>query len=347
MRLSLPGRFVVCCLLLALAPSVWAQMQIINAVGVVVADGPQSAPLRGAGVSIVGIGSTITTQSGQFSIPINALMIGEKLTFQITMPGWHLVSPQSAETIMPRDPLQHPFRFTMVRDPAASSLTGNLGPGIYLSHLVGQLGNERGSTTASVWLSAAGPETYIVDSINIAHHPGPATSVGSGADKPDAVYSFRFRSGSNETCLLNPALRLDKQDRREVWFSLGLAPRGTFSTSGGEVAVSLNYHVEGHPAIAGTLPLWSPPNDAVLLSKLLHRDIEILAERDARAISLQNRAFGSPHNVSLGNAADSGCEEAGQPISSSRDGIRVLPLVVKGDDESGGKAVGIPLVHRS
>jgi hypothetical protein len=317
--------------LTAAASTAFGQWQTVSIVGVVIATGPHGMPLEGAEVSIVGIGSSITTKSGQFSIPVSTMEIGEKVTFEVTMPGWHLPSDQPREITLPRDPVHNPLRFKMERDNTTARLARELSPGFYLSHLVGRVGDERGPTTASVWLSAVGSDTYIVDSIHIAHHPGNLTSVGTGADRPDATYSFKFRSGSNETCPLVPALRLDKQDRHEVWFTLGLAPTGVFASTGGWVEVALNYHTEGHHA-QGSLPLVSPPQDAILLSKLFRRDLQFGGEPGSFPVPNQ---FILNTNPRIPPLADGDCGEDAPGATPIRDGMRVSPLgLVKGNDES-------------
>lgn len=309
-----------------------AQEQAIRIIGVVV--GARNKPLAGAEVSIVGLGSSITTGSGQFSISASPYVVGQKVTFEVTMPGWHLPPSQPTQITVPRDSIQNPIRFTMLRDRSAGRPVA-LPPGLYLSHLVGRVGDERGPTTASVWLSAAGPETYIVDSIHITHHAGHATSVGSGAVKPDATYSFAFTSGSNETCVLNPALRLDSRDRREVWFTLALAPTGSFSTSGGWVEVWLQYHVETRGS-EGNLPVMPPPKEAVMLSKLLNRAVQIGAGESSPVSSSASSAFPGTPNGRV--PADPNCHEDG--VNSLQfGGLRVSPEGLVQGNEEGGEAL--------
>lgn len=289
-------------LLAGLSPA-FAQYELIDVAGQVVADGASGSPLAGAEVLMLGINGTITTTSGQFRLRANKLMIGRSVTFRVTMPGWHIKPGQPLEIIVPADPIQHPLRFVMVRDQSPPISASALSPGIYLTHLVGEVGNQDRPTTASIWLAGAGPNTFIVDSVTITHHVGAAASIGTGAQRPDATYSFEFRAGSTETHILDPALRLDKADRREVWFTLGLAPSGFFGTSGGWVEAYLHYRVEGKP-IAGVLALQGIPEQALSIAKLLHREIEV-DPSDGDALSYATASQSSLMATS-GNTSSSG-----------------------------------------
>lgn len=129
-----------------------------------------------------------------------------------------------------------------------------------------------GVQKSTVWIGASGRLTYIIDSITIQHHPGFCSSIGSGARPPDANYSFNFAYGSSETYALNPALELDPKDRREVSFTLGLAPTGSFPNVCGYVTAVIHYHTSN--GLNGTLALKQLPADVKLLAKLLDADVE-------------------------------------------------------------------------
>src|SRR5713226_326302 len=224
-----------------------AGFEFTQIMGFVTFDDAKATPIQGAEVRIIGLDSAITTKSGEFSIKANVLMIGQKITLQVAMPGWRISTSQPIEIIVPKDSVANPLRIKMRKDltttPARAPSSG-----IFVSRIVGEIGDERRATTASIWLTAAGEYNYVIDSIVIRHQPGPLFSGGSGAVKPDATYSFMFRVHADQTEPLIPALRLDRNDRREVWFTLGLAPDDSFSTSGGSVDVRLQYHIENSGA---------------------------------------------------------------------------------------------------
>ncbi|MET9821981.1 MULTISPECIES: hypothetical protein [Streptomyces] len=125
---------------------------------------------------------------------------------------------------------------------------------------------------STVWLGAVGDIDYIFDSVTVVHHPGMTRSAGSGAAPPDADYAFSFREGSRRTRALNPALVLDHLCRREVSFTLGLGPKGHFSSGGGSVQVILHYHASD--GRQGYLPIHEPSPDAAKLSRILDSDVQ-------------------------------------------------------------------------
>ncbi len=153
--------------------------------------------------------------------------------------------------------------------PVAEPSTRNA---IYLTKVVDPPHGE-GRQTSTIWLDATGEITYIGDSITIRHWRGPLVSMESGAMLPDANYSFHFEYDSLATYALNPALVLSHEDRREVSFTLGLAPKGTFSSVGGHVEAVLHYHAPD--GIQGKIQVKKPPREGVTLSRLLKIDIDI------------------------------------------------------------------------
>jgi hypothetical protein len=161
---------------------------------------------------------------------------------------------------------------------------------IYLNRIIDPPGAEGAPTLTTVYLGSTGPQDYYVDSITITHHRGQFTSIGSGAQIPDANYSFSFAFGSSETHPLNPALRLDSADR-EVSFTLGLAPTGFFPSVGGFVTALLHYHT--NDGRQGTL-LVSEPNEAgQRLAGLLSRDIRVVSSVLVETITPDGRQRGS------------------------------------------------------
>jgi hypothetical protein len=127
--------------------------------------------------------------------------------------------------------------------------------------------NGEGRSLSTIWLSAHGDLIYVIDSITIIHEPGMAASMGTGTVAPEASYSFYFSYGSWKTHALNPAIQLSPSEQRPVSFTIGLAPTGTFSSVGGRVSATLNYHASD--GRRGTLTLREPPADAVLVGRLL------------------------------------------------------------------------------
>jgi len=145
--------------------------------------------------------------------------------------------------------------------------------GIYISRIINPPYDESEPSKSSVWLIAHGPSTYTVDSIEIYHQPGHSMSMGSGAFPPDASYQFTFSYGSRETQQLNPYLRLSPDDKREVSFTLGLAPEGRFPSVGGYVTARIYYHTaEGDK---GSLLLEEPSEEGIFFSRLLSKNVAV------------------------------------------------------------------------
>lgn len=144
-------------------------------------------------------------------------------------------------------------------------------PAVYLMKVINPPGSQD-RQKSTVWLAAKGDVTYIFDSITIWHRMGMSCSMGSGAIPPDANYSFSFEYGSQRTHALNPAIVLSHEDRREVSFTIGLAPKGAFPTTGGQVHVTLHYHATD--GIQGTLEVREPSKVGLLLARALDSDVE-------------------------------------------------------------------------
>jgi hypothetical protein len=129
-----------------------------------------------------------------------------------------------------------------------------------------------GVISTNVWLGASGRIPVIVDAVKVTHKPGPDLSMSTGALLPDATYSFAFQQGSSAVHALQPALALNPADEEEVWFTLGLAPDGTFTSTGGRVVVELQYH--SLTGFHGVLPLREHHPSHSWLAALLNTDIE-------------------------------------------------------------------------
>lgn len=129
-----------------------------------------------------------------------------------------------------------------------------------------------GVISTSVWLAASGRIPVIVDAVKVAHTAGPELSISTGALLPDATYSFAFQYGSSAVHALQPALALNPADEEEVWLTLGLAPDGTFPSTGGIVRVELQYH--SLTGFHGVLPLREHNPSHSWLAELLDTDIE-------------------------------------------------------------------------
>ncbi len=114
---------------------------------------------------------------------------------------------------------------------------------IRVSKVVPALKGEK-QQKVTVWLSATGPTVYYVDSIEITHVKGTATSPTTGSLLPDATYSFFFEFGKSAKHALVPALVINPADRKEAYFTLGLSPKGFFPDSGGHLDVLLYWHAE-------------------------------------------------------------------------------------------------------
>jgi hypothetical protein len=93
----------------------------------------------------------------------------------------------------------------------------------------------------TVWLSATGNQTFVVDSLRVIHHPSSRTSGATGVRPPDAKYFFQYLNGQDTTFALDPALVIDPADQREVSFRLDVMPRGGVSGSS-YVELFLGYH---------------------------------------------------------------------------------------------------------
>ncbi len=128
---------------------------------------------------------------------------------------------------------------------------------IYIERIINPPDGEK-SQRSTIYISAKGSKTYIIDSITITHIRGLFAIIFDadtrGSLKPDAEYVFPFRYNSSETYQMNPALMINPTDNHEIFFTLGLYPQGVFNSGGGHVQVTLNYHIE-NSNVCGTLEL--------------------------------------------------------------------------------------------
>lgn len=128
---------------------------------------------------------------------------------------------------------------------------------VYIVRIISPPDGEK-SQKSTVYISANGSKTYIIDSVTITHKRGLFAIIfnaeARGFLKPDAEYVFPFRYSSSETYPMNPALVINPIDNHEIFFTLGLYPQGVFNSGGGHVQVTLNYHIE-NSNVCGTLEL--------------------------------------------------------------------------------------------
>jgi hypothetical protein len=126
---------------------------------------------------------------------------------------------------------------------------------IYIVRIIDPPNGEQ-SRKSTIYISAKGSKTYIIDSVSIVHISGIYQTIfdASGSPKPDADYVFPYRYRSSETYPMNPALVINPNDNHEISFTLGLYPQGIFNSIGGHVQVTLNYHIE-NSNVCGILEL--------------------------------------------------------------------------------------------
>lgn len=171
-------------------------------------------------------------------------------------------------------------------------------PGIYVSKLINPEYSEHRPTKTTVWLMAKGESTYTLDSIKIDHDSGICQSMGSGAVPPDADYRFTFTSSSRKLHSLNPALRLSPTDPREVSFTLGLAPEGSFSSSCGSITVRVHYHTSDGKQ--GSILLSDAPKDTKYLAQILDVNIKTFIQANSFFASRESQIV-SPSGLQIGD----------------------------------------------
>jgi hypothetical protein len=86
-------------------------VQALDVSGIVV--DRSGAPISGAVVKLVGIGSDTTTQTGEFRIPIPDSRVGQRVNIVIAKDGWALASDQPLAFIVPADPVSDALRITL------------------------------------------------------------------------------------------------------------------------------------------------------------------------------------------------------------------------------------------
>lgn len=238
-------------------------------------------PLKNVNISTTRGGiSAITSGTFRLDLPSD-VRPGQPITLIIDLPGYRIVEPEGGRINVPEGP-NNPITVVVGPIRSANGIASEAKSNIFINKIINPPGRESGPVLSTVYLGCTGPNQFYIDSITITHVAGPLTSFGSGAQKPDAEYSFTFQYGSSETHTLNPALRLDPKDR-EVSFTLGLAPTGFFPSTGGYVFAHLHYH--RNDGREGTLLLREADVDAKRLSALLSHDIQIrtiLPSKDLR-----------------------------------------------------------------
>jgi hypothetical protein len=92
-----------------------AMAQDIDLVGTVKSQ--DGSPLSDVQIKLVGLGTNLTTRSGEFDIQhIPATKIGQRAEIQAMKAGWHVVSPTDPVIVIPADSTQHPINVTMAPD---------------------------------------------------------------------------------------------------------------------------------------------------------------------------------------------------------------------------------------
>lgn len=143
-------------------------------------------------------------------------------------------------------------------------------PGLFLSRLIG---NARDGKLMTVWIAAAGPLDYFLDSVRVRHNLG--RGLGGGALPvallPDAEYHITYQTNSDGIYPLNPALMVGPSSRSWAWFTITLT-RDKVPVNTEEWATRW-IHYRNSENEFGTLVLGPVDPDIARLAKILKTEV--------------------------------------------------------------------------
>ncbi len=153
---------------------------------------------------------------------------------------------------------------------------------IFISQIINPPGDNPSET--AVWLLSHGSDNYIIDSISIWQLPiirnTVPESIPNGALAPDAQYQFDIGFCTTNKHILNPALLINSEANREIFFTLGIGTTKDLGECLGwatDIRAAIHYHKSGQDE-QGTLLLLTPSEDSITLSKRLNKNILIDTE---------------------------------------------------------------------
>lgn len=165
---------------------------------------PSGGPVTGAMVSVVGIGSDITTSSGQFRIAIPSKLVGAQLTLRVQRAGWTIVDQRTLVIIVPQDPVQHPLRIVLKRITSKWSTNRRLAAAAPPGKVIGIMAGPPPVTSSSD-SNETNQTSYQDDVLYFPDEDDFVLAAWQLQNKPD-----KLKLAANLSCHVGPDLRLSR-----------------------------------------------------------------------------------------------------------------------------------------